>query len=100
MGRCKGDFGFCWRMLSLSMETSLEKIRKSALNLSEKERLQLASDLILSVPSESDCSIDESQEAWDEEIADRIADIDSGKVKGIPASQVFEDLNKKFGWIR
>ena len=34
--------------------------------------------------------------AWEAELARRVADIQSGKVVGIPAAQVFDELRAQF----
>jgi putative addiction module component (TIGR02574 family) len=51
------------------------------LALSEEERAELASSLIDSL----DSTIEEgAEDAWDREIARRIADLDSGRAKTVP----------------
>ena len=58
---------------------------QKALALSEEERAELASSLIDSL----DATVDEdAQSAWDQELAKRIADINSGKAKTIPWEEV------------
>ena len=58
---------------------------QKALALSEEERAELASSLIDSL----DATVDEdAQSAWDQELAKRIADLDSGKAKTIPWEEV------------
>jgi putative addiction module component (TIGR02574 family) len=65
------------------METS--EILKKALALPDKERAELAATLIDSL----DPTIDEGSEiAWQEEIARRLSDVESGKVKTIPWEEV------------
>jgi len=39
----------------------------------------------------------EIEQAWDKEIARRVKEIESGKVKLIPAEKVFEKLRAKYG---
>ena len=54
---------------------ALEKVRTEALNLPESERAELAHNLVASLDGPSDPSV---EQAWDAEIARRIAEIDSG----------------------
>ena len=59
-----------------------------ALALPEKERAELASTLINSL----DPVVNENMEqAWQEEIARRLADVESGKVKLVPWDTVRQD---------
>ena len=58
---------------------------KHALTLSDKERAELASSLIDSL----DPAVDTDAElAWQEEIARRLEEIESGRVKTIPWDEV------------
>jgi putative addiction module component (TIGR02574 family) len=64
-----------------------EELLKQALTLPEKERAELAASLIDSL----DPTIDEDVEAaWQTEIAHRIEEVESGKVKTIPWEEVRE----------
>ncbi len=61
------------------------ELLKQALALTEKEPAELASSLIDSL----DTTVDPDAElAWQEEIARRLSDIESGKVKTIPWEEV------------
>jgi len=61
------------------------ELLKQALSLPEKERAELAASLINSL----DASVDDNTEAaWQEEIARRMRDIDTGAVKTIPWEEV------------
>jgi putative addiction module component (TIGR02574 family) len=65
------------------MEAS--ELLKHALTLPDKDRADLAASLIDSL----DSTVDEDVEiAWQEEIARRLKDVESGKVKGIPWDEV------------
>jgi len=65
------------------MEAS--ELLKHALTLSDKERAELAATLIDSL----DPTVDADTEiAWQEEIARRLRDVESGKVKTIPWEEV------------
>lgn len=63
-----------------------------ALELSEDERVQLASSLFESVDPATGGDV---QEAWDQEVAKRIADLDSGKAKTVPWPEVLARLTAK-----
>jgi putative addiction module component (TIGR02574 family) len=68
------------------------ELLQKALSLSEEERAELAGSLIKSL----DATVDEAAEAaWNEEIARRIADLDSGKAKTIPWEVVRSRISSK-----
>jgi putative addiction module component (TIGR02574 family) len=68
-------------------QESIELLQK-ALALPEKERAEMASTLIDSL----DPVVDENlEQAWQEEIARRLADVESGKVKPVPWDNVRQD---------
>ena len=65
-------------------QQALDLLQK-ALSLTEEERAELAGSLLDSL----DAAVDEGAEkAWDREIAQRIADLDSGKAKTVPWEEV------------
>jgi putative addiction module component (TIGR02574 family) len=65
---------------------------QKALTLSEEERAELACSLIDSL----DPTVDESAaSAWDQEIARRISDLDSGRAKTVPWEEVRGRLASK-----
>ena len=58
--------------------------------LSQQERADLAHAVLISLePEEADV-----EEAWNREVARRVARIRSGEAVGIPAEQVFSDWRK------
>ena len=68
------------------------ELLQKALSLSEEERAELAGSLIESL----DATVDQAAEAaWDEEIARRIKDLDSGKAKTIPWETVRSRISSK-----
>ena len=72
-------------------QQTLDLLQK-ALSLSEEERAALADSLLASL----DGGVDEgAEEAWEQEISRRIADIDSGKAKMIPWEEVREKLSSR-----
>jgi putative addiction module component (TIGR02574 family) len=62
-----------------------DELLKQALALSDKERAELAATLIDSLDTTFD---DDAEAAWQEEIARRLKDVESGKVKTIPWDEV------------
>jgi putative addiction module component (TIGR02574 family) len=74
------------------MTQQVSELLQKALSLSEEERAELAGSLIESL----DAAVDEAAEsAWNEEIARRIADLDSGKAKTIPWEVVRSRISSK-----
>lgn len=72
------------------MPNLVEELSRKALSLSPEERVQLAENLLATVQA-----VDEEVEAaWGEEIRRRIAEIDSGTAKLIPAEEVFAELRR------
>jgi putative addiction module component (TIGR02574 family) len=65
------------------MEAS--ELLKKALALPDKDRAELAASLIDSLDATVD---DDAEAAWQEEIAHRLNDIETGKVKPIPWDEV------------
>lgn len=68
------------------MSTLLDELAKQARSLALEERAQLAQQLMESVEQESDPDV---QEAWESEVASRIAKYERGEAKLIPAEEVF-----------
>jgi len=66
------------------------KLLKKALTLPVAERAELAGSLIESLDGTEDESV---AEAWDQEIARRMAELDSGKVKLISLEQARRKLS-------
>ncbi|MGK2924472.1 MAG: addiction module protein [Lysobacterales bacterium] len=77
------------------MATNLEQIEALALGLPPKERGELAHRLIVSLDSEPEGTPEEIAEAWDEEIARRVEDMDAGRTQWIPADEVMAHLRAK-----
>jgi putative addiction module component (TIGR02574 family) len=71
---------------------SLDSIAAEALQLSPKERLHLAHQILTSVDGEPDSG---AEAAWEEEIQERLRKFDSGEIKGIPGPEVMQALKRK-----
>jgi putative addiction module component (TIGR02574 family) len=63
----------------------VSKLLEQALTLSLEEQEALAESLISSVDGKVDAGV---QAAWESEIAKRVADLDSGKAKTVPWTEV------------
>ena len=77
------------------MGAILKEIEEQALRLPPKERSELAHRLLVSLDVEPEDSLEAIAKAWDEEIARRVADIDAGRTKWIPADAVMAKLHAK-----
>ena len=75
------------------MAAILKEIEEQALSLSPKERGELIHRLIVSLESETEDTPEAIAQAWDEEIARRVADMDAGKTTWIPAEEVFARID-------
>ena len=72
------------------MSDLVEELSHNAQALSPEDRVRLAEELLASV-LETDADV---EAAWEEEIKRRIAEIDSGKAKLIPAAEVFAEVRR------
>lgn len=76
------------------MSESAQQLIASALQLAPADRAVIANAILASLESESDSSeSSEIREAWSDEISNRIADIDSGRVKTIPSSEAWKMID-------
>jgi len=67
------------------MTQQAQDLLRKALSLSEEERAELACSLMDSLEGSADPG---AGAAWNEEIARRIAELDSGKAKTVPWEEV------------
>ena len=73
------------------VDRNAEALAEQLLTWPTSDRAQLAALLLAGLePSEPDVAA-----AWDEEIARREAELDSGLVKGVSAADVFADLDRR-----
>ena len=77
------------------MGALLKEIEEQALQLTPKERGELAHRLIVSLDGEPEDSPEAIAKAWDEEIARRVVDMEAGRTKWIPADEVMTRLRAK-----
>jgi putative addiction module component (TIGR02574 family) len=75
------------------MLPTLDILKSEVGKLSSQERAELAHFLLSSLDPHVD---PDAEAAWDAELARREAEIDSGKIIGRPAADVFARLHEKF----
>ena len=74
------------------MSAILENLKAQALQLTPPDRDELIRVLIASIDGEPEGTPEEIAHAWDEEIERRIADLEAGRTKSIPADEVFAEI--------
>jgi putative addiction module component (TIGR02574 family) len=79
------------------MKATLEQVAAEALNLSLPDRSALAKALIQTLDVEPVENLAEVESAWQMEVEKRVDEILSGRVKTIPAENVFAELRAKYG---
>ena len=72
------------------MSDLVDELSRKARALPPADRVRLAEELLATV-QEVDAEV---EVAWDEEIKRRIAEIDSGMAKLIPAEEVFAEVRR------
>lgn len=77
------------------MGTMLDELEAQALKLSPKDRDLLAGRLISSLHGEPEDTPEAIAQAWDEEIARRVADMEAGRTQWIPADEVMRDIRAR-----
>lgn len=75
------------------MGAMLDDLEAQALKLPVKERSELAHRLLVSLDGEPEGSPEEIAHAWHEEITRRVADMEAGRTKWIPADEVFQKID-------
>lgn len=75
------------------MGAMLEELEAQAMKLSPRERGELVHRLLVSLDGEPEGTLEEIAQAWDEEIARRVAELDAGTAELIPAEQVFAEID-------
>lgn len=72
------------------MTTLVDELSQKAMELPPEERVRLAERLLATV-HDVDAEV---EAAWDQEIQRRLAEIDSGTAKLIPAEEVFAEVRR------
>ena len=81
--------------MSSNLPSETNDLLASALRLPATDRVALAKAMLESVEDFNDIPQSDVDDAWDKEIVRRIAEIDSGKVKTIPSSELWKELGGK-----
>ena len=76
------------------MSESNSQILKQALALPPQERAELVDQLLASLQSPSDPSLDE---LWARESEDRLDAYNRGELSAVPADEIFERINRMRG---
>lgn len=77
------------------MALTLAEIEAQALQLSIRERSELAHRLIVSLEGPADDTPEAIVQAWDEEIARRVSDMEGGRTQWIPADEVMQRIRDR-----
>lgn len=77
------------------MSAILKEVEAQAMQLSAEERGILAHQLILSLEGMPEDTPEAIAKAWDVEIARRIADMEAGNTRWIPAEEVMAGIRAK-----
>lgn len=73
------------------MSTTVEELASQAIALSAEDRARLADLLLASLPAEEDPDV---EAAWEQEVARRVAAVESGAAPLIPAEDVHAEARK------
>jgi putative addiction module component (TIGR02574 family) len=79
------------------MSDRAKQLKSALVELAEEDRAELAQYLLESLdPPGEELTEDEWHAAWTAELERRMADIKSGKEKGIPMEDVMKELREKY----
>lgn len=76
------------------MASTLSDLKKTAAQLPEQERAELALSLIESLDGPADPDV---EEAWAQEVERRVREVESGEAALIPADEVFARIRRRLG---
>ncbi len=79
--------------MEILVAAMLEALEAQALKLSPRERNVLVHRLLISLDGKSEGTRDTISEAWNQEIARRVADMEAGRTKWIPAEELFKEID-------
>ena len=74
------------------MIQTIDYLAQGAIELPPDQRLTLARRILASVEPDAEPSIDA---AWADEIRERIRRYDAGETRGIPATEVFAEIDRR-----
>jgi len=83
-----------------SMAAILEELESQALRLSLKERGELIHRLIVSLDGKTEEPPETIAQAWDDEIARRVANMEAGRTQWIPADKVMARLRTRINAVK
>ncbi len=75
------------------MTDTASRLKAELLNLATEDRAELAYVLIRSLEEEPETGV---RVAWEAELERRWQEMESGRVAGVPADEVFAELRKKY----
>ena len=78
------------------MSDAADKLKAALLELPLAERLDIADFIYETLPAPSSGLVEGTPE-FDAMLGRRLADIESGRVKAVPAEEVMERLRRKYG---
>jgi putative addiction module component (TIGR02574 family) len=85
------------RRMIQSMKATLEKVAEEALSLPASDRVALTRILIHALDADVVEHPADVEAAWQAEVEKRLDEVLSGRVKTIPAAEVFAELRGKYG---
>lgn len=77
------------------MAALLNEVENQALQLSPQERSELIHRLIVSLEGPPEDTPEAIAQAWDKEIARRVADMEAGRTQWIPADEAMSRIRAK-----
>ena len=77
------------------MAAILKELETQALQLSPRERGELIHRLIVSLEGSAEDTPEAIAQAWDEEIARRVADMEAGRTQWTPADEAMSRIRAK-----
>jgi putative addiction module component (TIGR02574 family) len=80
-----------FNLLEIAMPTLVEELSARAKTLSAEDRARLAEELLESLDQEPESEV---EAAWDREIERRVAEVEAGTAKLIPAEDVHAEASR------
>lgn len=75
------------------VDTNAQVLADQLLALPPRDRARMAQLLLASL----DGADSDVEAAWEKEVASRASEMDSGRVRGIPAQEVFAEVERRLG---
>ena len=77
------------------MSTLVEELSAKARTLSPEDRARLAEDLLASLEPSPESST-AAEDAWEQEIARRVEEVNAGTAKLVPAQEVYAETRRLY----